>query len=325
MSEAPLPPIELARRVGVVDQDDPLGSFDAMGADIKRFVLDAVGHDWFSEPRSMLDFGCGSGKLLRHFLKEAEQHEIYGCDIDEPSVGWLNENLSPPLRVFTCSEEPGLDLPEGHLDLALAMSVFTHLTDHWAGWLLELHRVLKPGGRLIATFLGRGMSPSIASEEWDADRVGMNVLRAWQPWEHGGPSVQHSEWWLRAHWGRLFDFERVEDSDEAAHGWLLLRKRGVSVSKADLEAIEPDEPREFTALRHNVAQLCAETVALARDRDLHSAERQALSEERDRVLAELRRVQVGPQRLGSSAASRLRNRVRRIVRRLRSAVIDADS
>jgi SAM-dependent methyltransferase len=317
VSEAPLPPVELARRVGVVDQENPLQSFEAMGAEIKRFVLDAVGPEWFSEPRRMLDFGCGSGKLLRHFLAEAERHELYGCDIDRPSVEWLQENLSPPLRVFSCEEEPGLDLPDGHLDLAVAMSVFTHLTDHWAGWLLELHRVLKPGGQFIATFLGRGMSPSIAGEDWDEDRIGMNVLRLWQPWEDGGPSVQHSEWWLRAHWGRLFEFERVEDSDQAAHGWVLLRKRDVSISKADLEAIEPDEPREFTALRHNVAQLAAETIALANDRNLHSTEREAVIEDRDRALAELGRIQGELQRRPDSVAWRLPNLVRRIVRKLR--------
>ncbi len=317
MQDAPLPPVGLARRVGVVDQENPLQSFDAMGADIKEIVLGALGQDWFSEPRRMLDFGCGTGKLLRHLLDEAERSEIYGCDIDEPSVKWLEENLSPPLRVFTCSEEPGLDLPDGYLDLALAMSVFTHLTDHWAGWLIELHRMLKPGGQLIATFLGRGMSPSIAGEEWDEGRVGMNVLRPWQPWEEGGPSVQHSEWWLRAHWGRLFDFERVEDADQAAHGWLLLRKREVAVTKADLEAIEPDEPREFAALRHNVAQLSAETVALAADRGLHSGEREAVTEDRDRILAELRRLQAQPPPAGRSRLSGLEERARRIASRLR--------
>lgn len=304
MPRVPLPPEELARRVGVVDQENPLQSFESMGAGIKQFVLDVQGEDWFSTPRKMLDFGCGAGKLLRHFVEEAEVSEIYGCDIDEPSIEWLRENLSPPLRVFTCREEPGLDLPDNDLDLVLAMSVFTHLTDHWAGWLLELHRVLKPGGRFVATFLGRGMSPSIANETWDENRIGMNVLRPWQPWDIGGPSVQHSEWWLRAHWGRLFDFEQVEDPEQVAHGWLVLRKRDASATEAALEAIEPDEPREFTALRHNVAQLAAETVALARDRDTHRVELDALADE-------LRRSQ-------ASGVDRLDQRVRRFVRRARS-------
>jgi SAM-dependent methyltransferase len=266
VTDAPLPPTELAHRVGVVDQDDTLLSFEAMGAMMRETLLGLQGPDWFVEGRRVLDFGCGVGKLLRHFLGEAERCEFIGCDIDERSIEWLRENLSPPLTVFKCEEEPGLPLPDEHIDLALAMSVFTHLTDHWAGWLLEIHRVLRPGGRFVCTFLGEGMSESIAGEPWDPDRIGINVLRPWQSWDHGGPSVQHSEWWLRAHWGRVFEFERVEDGPQLGHGLLVLRKRETKATIAELEAPEPGEPREIEALRHNVDQLAAETIALARDR-----------------------------------------------------------
>lgn len=111
------------------------------------------------------------------------------------------------------------------------------------------------------------MSEAIAGEPWDPDRIGMNVLRPWQSWAEGGPSVQHSEWWLRAHWGRAFEFEQVHDGEGVGHGLLVLRKREVEIDEAALLAPEPGEPREVLALRHNVAQLSAETIALARDRD----------------------------------------------------------
>ncbi len=288
MSERPLPPAELARRVGVIDQDDPVASFDAMGADIRDTIVGIQGADWFSEGKRVLDFGCGAGKLLRHFLDEAERCEFLGCDIDAPSIEWLRENFSPPLNVFVCDEKPGLSLPDASVDLAFAMSVFTHLTDHWAGWLLEIHRVLRPGGRFICTFLGRGMSESIANEPWDADRIGMNVLRPWQPWNDGGPSVQHSEWWLREHWGRIFEFERVEDSNEFGHGLLVLDKRDVEIGATELEAVGPGEPREVLALRHNIAQLGAETKALAHDRNLVMEELHRVAAERDRIATEAR-------------------------------------
>jgi hypothetical protein len=38
---------------------------------------------------------------------------------------------------------------------------------------------------------------------------------------------------------------------------VTLRKRSVSLNPADLERPEPDEPREWDALRHNVDQLHA--------------------------------------------------------------------
>jgi hypothetical protein len=37
--------------------------------------------------------------------------------------------------------------------------------------------------------------------------------------------------------------------------WLAMRKRDVTPTVADLERPEPGEPRELTALRHNVKQL----------------------------------------------------------------------
>jgi SAM-dependent methyltransferase len=287
MSNQPLPPADLARRVGVVDQDNPVDSFDAMGADIRLALLGILGTNWFSPGKRVLDFGCGAGKLLRHFIEEAKHSEFIGCDIDEPSINWLRKHFSPPLNVFVCDEEPGLPLPDDHIDCALALSVFTHLTDHWAGWLLELHRVLRPGGYFVSTFLGRGMSESIAGEPWNPDRIGMNVLRPWQSWDQGGPSVQHSEWWLRAHWSRAFEFERIEDADRPAHGLLVLRKRDVQITTDELEAVEPGEEREVMALRHNVKKLAAETSALAHDRDLVMNELKAVSADRELIAAQL--------------------------------------
>jgi hypothetical protein len=96
--------------------------------------------------------------------------------------------------------------------------------------------------------------------------------------------VQHSQWWLRAHWGRIFEFEQIADTAELGHGLLVLRKREIDATAADLEAVEPGEPREFAALRHNVAQLEAETIALAEDREAHAEALRQVSEERDTAL-----------------------------------------
>ena len=277
MSTPPLPSAELARRVGVVDQDSPLSSFDELGAATKRTLVNLQPEGWF-DGRRILDFGCGSGRLLRYLLPEAERCEIHGCDIHEPSIEWIQRNLVPPMHVFVNGETPPLPFPDEHFDLISAISVFTHLTTYWADWLLELHRLLAPDGRLVATFLGEGMSPSIANEPWDPDRIGMNVLRAWQPWDHGGPSVQHSEWWLREHWGRVLSVERVDDGPQFGHGLVVLTKRHAKVTRDELMA-PTDDPREIAALRHNVERVTAEATALAQDRDAVSELLRATSEQ----------------------------------------------
>ena len=84
--------------------------------------------------------------------------------------------------------------------------MFTHLTDNSLPWLAELHRTLRPGGLLIASYVGRFNGWLLTDEEWDEDRVGMNVLRRDQGWDDGGPIVLMSDWWVQEHWGRGFEF-----------------------------------------------------------------------------------------------------------------------
>ena len=131
---APLPPYALARRAGVPDPTDVIVSYRAVGRDSRATILELLGEVGFSLPGTrVLDFGCGSGKVMRHFLPEAEECELWGCDIDKPSVDWINAALNPPLHAVANGETPPLDQPSGSFDLVWSVSVFTHLTDHWAG------------------------------------------------------------------------------------------------------------------------------------------------------------------------------------------------
>jgi len=49
-----------------------------------------------------------------------------------------------------------------------------------------------------------------------------------------------------------------------------MRKRDVGLTPGDLEAIEPKEPRELTALAHSVRQLQRESTQLNRARDYYA-------------------------------------------------------
>jgi SAM-dependent methyltransferase len=221
----------------------------------------------------VLDFGCGAGRVLRHFVNEAQEAEFWGSDIDEPSVEWCRTMLSPPMTFRHNQEVPPVDAPSDHFDLIYAVSVFTHITMHWAGWLLELHRVTAPNGLLVITFMGEGMSQGVAGEPWNAQDVGMNVYEAGQDWQQGGPMVLHSPWWIREHWGRLFAIDRLQPRNlgrgdpaigQHDHGVVVLRKTANACDFAELERLDPNEPREATALYHDVQHLRAEVAGLRR-------------------------------------------------------------
>jgi SAM-dependent methyltransferase len=229
-SELPFPPLALADRVGsLASADDPIAAFELIGFATRQQIERMLPGDYSLAGRRALDFGCGAGRTLRHFVDEAESAEIWGADIDAPSVDWLRANLCPPLHAIRNGPAPPLPFAERSFDLVWALSVFTHLTDHWADWLVELHRILADDGFLIATILGDSHSRAFAGEPLDEGRVGMRVLRPHAGWDEGGPIVLHSERWIREHWGRAFEVLDLEHppfelaiSDQR---WLLLRKR----------------------------------------------------------------------------------------------------
>jgi SAM-dependent methyltransferase len=264
---APYPPLPLANRVGSLEAAaDPYAYYDELGLRARTRILEVLPADWSFEAKSVLDFGCGAGRTLRHFLAEAETAEVWGCDIDGESVEWLEANLSPPLHVFRNGLEPPLPQPDESFDLIWAVSVFTHLVESWSSWLLELRRVLKPGGLLVATFMGEAMAEVIAGEEWDEGRIGMNVIRYGQSWDLGGPMVLHSPWWIEQHWGRALDVVEIFPSGfaggDSGHGFVVLRRGKRDATREELERIDVREPREVAALQHNVSQLRAELADL---------------------------------------------------------------
>jgi SAM-dependent methyltransferase len=264
----PVPPYELANRVGcIAGANEPLDYYEKMGRDSRAAILERLPADWTFSGKRILDFGCGAGRTLRQFTDETADAEFWGCDIDEASIAWMKEYMSPPFQVFANDPDPPLDQPSESFDLIWAVSVFTHLASNWSGWLMELRRLLKPGALLLVTFMGRGMSELIADEPWNEDLFGMNVIKYGQSWDLGGPMVLHSPWWIREHWGRAFEIVELEPDGFATkpwldHGCVLMRRREVAVEPGEAERVEPGDPRETRALAHNVAQLHAESVEL---------------------------------------------------------------
>jgi SAM-dependent methyltransferase len=262
----PIPSRHLITRAGSSPGGDVVAEYLRQAAGTHEHLMSLLaahrGGEAPAAPR-ILDFGCGAGNALRHFGEEARRGEVWGADIDPPSVAWLTEHLSPPFRICAvATDPPALPAPDDHFDLIYALSVFTHIAEDWASWLLLLHRVISPTGIIVATFLSEGMAEAEAAGPWDPDQVGMNVLRVGQDWDGGGPTVFMSDWWLRAHWGRAFEILEIHHEHDTtgtvvpgSHAYVVMRKRDVVLTPAQLEALEADEPRELAALRHNINQL----------------------------------------------------------------------
>jgi len=263
VTTVPLPPLELCERVGALrrealagvpeaffdallastwwDPDRPLVSYDRLGSELSNTIRAVLPQDWSWTGKRALDFGCGAGRVLRHFLAEAQEAELWGCDIDGRSIEWMQENLCPPLHLIHSGEWPPLALADGSLDLIYAMSVYTHLTDNWSAWMVEHHRLLAPGGLLLASFMGPACSSWFGvAHEWDHARQGTMTVHPDADWDHGGPGVLHAEWWIQRHWGRAFEILNLVPDGLAlpagtGQGWALMRRRDMDVTAAELE------------------------------------------------------------------------------------------
>jgi SAM-dependent methyltransferase len=148
---SPIPPPDKREKViGVRDVDLFLDSGEET-ADIIRDVLDRQKMT-LRRAGPVLDFGCGVGRVLRHFRKD--DAELHGTDYNAELVGWCQDNLS--FAEFRVNQFEGpLSYEDASLGVVYAWSVFTHLTDaQQLRWIVELRRVLRPGGFLIFTTQG---------------------------------------------------------------------------------------------------------------------------------------------------------------------------
>ncbi len=203
----PLPPLRLAQRIGSVTLED----FEASGKGIRDTIVRALPKDFDWTGARCLDFGSGVGRSLRHFGEEAEQAEIWGCDIDGSSIRWSVQNLSPPFRFFQIGEIPTLPFEDDSFDLVYAISVLSHIHSTWHQWLMEIRRVTKPGGVVFISFMGQPpMEEMLGEPYWTrGDDFGMYVKGPHNNWNDGGPMIFVSPGWLTTFWGSLFDIDYI--------------------------------------------------------------------------------------------------------------------
>ena len=100
-------------------------------------------------PRVVLDLGCAAGRMIRHFPAGPDS-ELWGADINAHHIEWCQQHL-PAINFVVVSSAPHLPFADGTFDFVYCGSVFTHITDLADAWLLELRRVLKPGGTAYIT------------------------------------------------------------------------------------------------------------------------------------------------------------------------------
>lgn len=146
--EPPVPPRAMWLGYGETEEEYVEGG----AVDVARMHGIAREHgDRLGRARRVLELGCAAGRMIRHIPEVAPEAEIWGTDINAESVHWCQRHFSSPFRFATTTTVPHLPFDDRYFDFIYCGSVFTHIEDLADAWLLELRRILSPGGQLYFT------------------------------------------------------------------------------------------------------------------------------------------------------------------------------
>jgi trans-aconitate 2-methyltransferase len=155
---------------------------------------------------TVLDAGCGSGRMTRHILERVPNGRVIGVDASPSMIEHARQELGESDRL----ELVTADLLELELDEPVD-AIFSNATLHWVldheRLFQRLFAALRPGGRMEAQFGGEG---NVA--EWEAaiialeadERFAPHLGGRGRPWYFAG--LQDTEARLR---GAGFEIERL--------------------------------------------------------------------------------------------------------------------
>lgn len=126
---------------------------------IGRLQFDFLVDHGLQPSHYLLDVGCGSLRGGVHFIRFLEPGHYYGVDKNPESLAAARtvelprNGLTDKAPVLVEMDDFGFERLGRRFDVAIAQSVFTHLPlNDIIRCLMNVERVLEPGGRFFATF-----------------------------------------------------------------------------------------------------------------------------------------------------------------------------
>ncbi len=245
-SDIPIPPDELIDRVvsGFSNEqaEENRALFLQTGQrsleDIER-ALAAIDKPLAAQ-NSILEFGCGCGRIMRWMESVDHTKTLVGTDIDKQAIKWASENI--PFASFDVNDGlPPTRYKDGEFDLVINHSVFTHLDASYQDqWLAELQRITAPGGLLVLSTHGEHAfqtaeqqlpADAYQRQQWreTLERDGILFIAddayvgsAFPDFYH---TTFHAPWYLFAHWSQWFEVLAVlPHSSLAFQDQIVLRR-----------------------------------------------------------------------------------------------------
>jgi SAM-dependent methyltransferase len=224
----PLPPARFRAQVGPLHADAQFFlESGRQNAELIRSLLQEAGSS-VEELDALLDWGCGCGRVLRHWSGLPETG-VFGCDIDERMVDWCIQHL-PFAEVALNDLSPPLPYESSTFDLLYAFSVMTHLSEELQHvWIEECRRVLRPGGFLLFSTLGEyyASRDRLTTTERESFAGGDLVVLYQESAGTSLCSAYHPPEYVRRHLAAALEYVAFRPAaDDGRHDIHLLRKAG---------------------------------------------------------------------------------------------------
>jgi ubiquinone/menaquinone biosynthesis C-methylase UbiE len=133
--------------------DLAVGGNEARIGPIERDIVIAAG---LAPDGDLVDVGCGSGRLAAYLTDHLRGGSYLGTDVVPELLEYARGRVPAHWR-FELVEDLVIPAPDASADMVTMFSVLTHLR-HEESYLLlaEAKRVLRPGGRIVVSFLEFG-------------------------------------------------------------------------------------------------------------------------------------------------------------------------
>jgi ubiquinone/menaquinone biosynthesis C-methylase UbiE len=208
------------------------GVYWRMGYEEYEKVRDAA-QQFVPEASRIYDFGGSTGRVFRHFHCQGDW-EVWSSDFKLTTFLWNQRHMPQTVRCFLNGFVPALPIPDAYFPVITAFSVFTHIDELEIPWLLELRRILKPGGLLYLTVHEEhqwaNMPPQLLSVLQKSDPnvtaespfPGPRRAYAWTQESYYNCNVFHSQAYVEREWGRFFDVIEMRPLESAAQCVVLM-------------------------------------------------------------------------------------------------------